>query len=323
MMRSGRAWFAFVLALGACALTNRSVAQEAVAQEGAALNSETKSEPAAAAAAAAADTSTVAPAASPEPASASTAGAADSTTTHKVDLERIRYLLAEARARGAADAQAQSIAREGKPLVHGDAGAAFAIGLSVDAVFYSDPGYDLFAEDDVTPRLGVWIAYDVLALGERAFLATELGFGTESEEQDDLFQQGVTSSLDSQTLYAALSLRYVLLPWLQPHARLAAGASFVSMEIAQNDEDDGVSPLISLGAGVMLKTPTRFFENAKGEFASVGVGVLVEGGYALRGSLDFELSQSSGSHAIPLTSSDLGTLDLSGPFVRTSLVVRF
>ena len=46
-------------------------------------------------------------------------------------------------------------------------------------------------------------------------------------------------------------------------------------------------------------------------------------GYALRGPVDFSLTQTQGSRAIPVTGAKLGELTLSGPYIRTSVVVRF
>ena len=52
------------------------------------------------------------------------------------------------------------------PRVRGDAGSAIAIGLSFEQDWNLDDGYDLFGEDDVMPRVTVWVSHDLLSLGE-------------------------------------------------------------------------------------------------------------------------------------------------------------
>ena len=79
-------------------------------------------------------------------------------------------------------ARAQAPKAEEPEQVYGDAGAAFAIGLSLDSSFYPDASYDVYAENDATPRLGFWLAYDVATLRTDAIVAVELGYGHESEE---------------------------------------------------------------------------------------------------------------------------------------------
>ncbi len=220
-------------------------------------------------------------------------------------------------------------ARPPAPAVrrHGNAGAAFAIGASVDAVFHHDKGYDLFANDDVAPRLGLWAGHDLAAFSRDLILAAELGWGVESEEQPGLYGGSLHTTLVTHTFQAGASLRWVLLPWLQPQLRLAGGASQLHMELTSGTEltnkADAVSPLGSLGAGVLLRTPTRLFENNRGELASLSFGVLIEAGYALRGAVNFKLTQPQGPRDIAVSGAKLGELSLSGPYIRTSVVVRF
>jgi hypothetical protein len=212
-------------------------------------------------------------------------------------------------------------------VVHGNAGSAWALGASIDAVFHNDRGYGLFANDDVAPRFGLWLGHDLFSFSRQLILAAELGWGVESESQTGLFAGVVNTNLVTHTFFGAASLRWQLLPWLQPQARLALGASAVHMELTSfaepTDRANALSPMGSLGAGVFLRTPTRLFENARGELASLSFGVLVEGGYALRGPVDFSLTQQHGARQIPVSAAKLGELGLSGAYIRTSLVVRY
>jgi hypothetical protein len=242
------------------------------------------------------------------------------------DVARVRAMLRAAQPQ----AQPPAVVRRApapKPRVYGDAGGAVVVGASVDSLFRTEPGYDLFGENDVATRLGLFAGHDLVSLLPQLILAAEVGFGIESEEQNGLLGGTLSTDLSMTSLYGAASLRYVLHPVLQPHARVAAGASLLDVEFSPSnevsDEDDAVSPFVSLGAGLLLRTPTRAFETHDGRFASVSFGVLIEAGYTFAASADLSLGDTSGEHEIPKTQADLGTLELSGPYVRTSLVGRF
>jgi hypothetical protein len=211
-------------------------------------------------------------------------------------------------------------------VLHGDPRARWTIGVSLDSVFYTDVGYDYFDHDNVSPRFGGWAAYDLAELAPRLTLAVELGFGIESHEQGN-WEGALRTTLDSQTFSGGVGLRYALAPWLDPQLRLSGGGTRLAFSLDTPDsgrfEDRALSGFAALGAGVLLHTPAQLFENRHGQFASVSVGLLVEGGYALRSSLNVKLSRSASDHAIPITEANLGELALSGPYVRSSVVVRF
>jgi hypothetical protein len=322
-----------VLALALCSPAARTRAQAATPPAAAAVAAPataTPATPAAPAPTAGNPAASVAPAPS-EPAAPVVAAEpapvrATPTWTH-ADVARVRAMLRAQRAGQAQSAAGTSPPIAMLPAIHGDAGAAIAVSLNIDSIFYyEDAGYDLFAEDDVTPRFGLSIGYDVLAFARDMFLAAELGWGYETEDEHGVLSR-MKTELNTHTFYAGASLRYVLWPWLQPQARLAAGASVLDFEAQISGEprtsDRGVAPFASLGAGVLLRTPTRSFENHHGELASLSVGLLVEAGYAVRSGVSFQLGEDPGKHAIPVAQASLGELSLSGPYVRTSLVTRF
>jgi hypothetical protein len=213
------------------------------------------------------------------------------------------------------------------PVHHGDPRARWTLALSLDSVFYADAGYDLFDDDNVASRLGVWAGYDLVQLSPRAVLAVELGFGAEANEQG-IWQGALRTTFESQTFSGGASLRYALFSWLDPQLRASAGVTRLAFELdtlgdSGTFEDHAASGFGALGAGVMLHTPAGIFENQRGEFASFSFGLLIEGGYALRSSVDVNPSQRTSAHAIPITQARLGELALSGPYVRSSLLVRF
>jgi hypothetical protein len=213
------------------------------------------------------------------------------------------------------------------PVRHGDPRSRWALALSLDSVFYTDAGYDLFDDDNVGTRLGLWAGYDLVQLSPRAVLAVELGFGAESQEEG-VWQGALQTTFESQTFSAGASVRYSVFSWLDPQLRASAGVTRLAFELdtfgdSGTFEDHAASAFGALGAGVMLHTPAGVFENRRGEFASFSLGVLIEGGYALRSSVEVNPTQKARDHAIPITQAALGELALSGPYVRSSVLVRF
>jgi len=209
-----------------------------------------------------------------------------------------------------------------------EAQARWTLALSVDALWNSDAGYDLFAEDEVATQLGLWVGADLVQLGPQAVLAGELGFATESAEATAIWSGQVDTTLRTDTLLAGVSLKIPLLAWLVPQVRVSGGVSLLALELSTSRdgefEDHAVSPFAALGAGFLLQTPSRLFENKEGHFASLAIGLLVEGGYALRAPVDLALEKrSAAAQPIAVRDASLGELALSGPYVRTSAVVRF
>ena len=201
----------------------------------------------------------------------------------------------------------------------------FSLALSLDSLFRDDPGYDLFDDNDVSTRFGIWLGYDLVQLAPRTVLAIELFGGGENQEQA-IWGGELQNELDSLTFSAGASLRYALLSWLDPQLRAAAGFSWFAVELDTNEtrfEDHAFSGFASLGAGVVLHTPARLFETKSGGFASFEIGFLIEGGYTLQAPVEFALEGDSSASAIALTDASLGELSLAGPYVRSSLLVRF
>jgi hypothetical protein len=209
---------------------------------------------------------------------------------------------------------------------HGDPRARWTLALNVDSVFYTSRSYDLFDDDNVAPRVGLWAGYDLAQLSPRVVFAVELGFGAETQEQA-AWQGALGTQLESQTFSAGASVRYAWLSWLDPQLRASGGVTRLAFELTTDDNDayeaDAVSGFAALGAGFLVHTPARMFESKRGEFASLSLGFLIEGGYALRSSVEVEPSHDRSAHAIAIAQTGLGTLALSGPYVRSSVLVRF
>jgi hypothetical protein len=222
--------------------------------------------------------------------------------------------------------QTQDTAEVEPPVRHGDPRAHWTFALSLDSVFYTDVGYDLFDDDNVSTRLGLWAGYDIAELAPRTTLAIELGFGAEAQEQG-IWQGALRTKFESQTFSAGASLRYALFSWLDPQLRASTGITRLAFELETDDatgfDDHAISGFGALSAGVLVHTPAQLLENRLGQFASLTIGLLIEGGYALRSSVNVDPTRKAADHAIPITEAELGELALSGPYVRSSVVVRF
>lgn len=208
--------------------------------------------------------------------------------------------------------------------------ARIGLGLEINTVWNTDPGFDLFSEDDVSTQVGVWFSYDLLQITKKLTLAGEIGCsigGVERKPQDDL---NFTWEMNSVKPYLAANLRYSVFSWMHPHIRLAGGALFETIEYRLRDQgpyktksENEVSGLGTLGAGVTFRTPTSMFESDDGAFASLSLGLLIEAGYTVASSMSMTLDNKHGEDPIETRTAELGELDLSGPYIRTSVLVRF
>jgi hypothetical protein len=89
------------------------------------------------------------------------------------------------------------------------------------------------------------------------------------------------------------------------------------------DTGHATSVLGSLGAGFVVHTPARTFETNEGKLAALRLGLLVEAGYALRSSIDFSLRTKPDPRRIEVIEPSLGSLSLSGGYLRVAAVLRF
>jgi len=216
------------------------------------------------------------------------------------------------------------------PRVHRSAGAPIAIALVYDRAWSKDKGFDLFGDKNRLKQFGVWASYDIWSLSKRAIVAAEVGWSGWVEKSHEM-DGALGTQLGMSRVHIGANLRYVIEPWLQPHLRVAAGGSFLDIEIRSTENnldttfrDWHFAPFASIGAGFLLRTPTRLFESRSGDFASLSMGVLLEGGYLLSGAPSFSLKpKDRPDNLIALTSADLGKLDCSAGYFRISLVVRF
>jgi len=194
--------------------------------------------------------------------------------------------------------------------------------LNVEQLWNTDPGYDLFDEDNVGGQLGVGLSYDLLSVAPDTVLVAELAYSSESHEAGRLYAGAIQSTkLSGHNLLMAASVHHRMLPWIGPHARLALGLSSLKAELKGSEFEEQYRdtakfslPFVRLGGGVSVEqTLGRVF----------ALGLLVEGGYALGSAFEVELEPTSEQGEIPTEYANLGKLSRSGPYLRTALVVRF
>jgi len=205
-----------------------------------------------------------------------------------------------------------------------------ALGLSLDRPWYTDRSNDVFDNDDVSERFGLWLGYELLglrgALGDLG-IGLHLGWNFEDHGADGRFGGLLDSQLDTHFAYGGVDARWKLLSWLQPQLRLAGGAGFSDMVLSMGGErfkDDAISAYGSAGLGLLLRSPEDAFGGLHGGVGSLGFGLLFEGGYSLASPLSLRLDgPGPKKHEIDLAEADLGELERSGPYFRTSLLVSY
>lgn len=230
---------------------------------------------------------------------------------------------------------APSSARGGEPVADarpheplGPLASHIDVAVNLDTIWYTRKSFDLFSDHDNATTPGVSVGYTI-RFDERAALVPEIGWGTSSQSASGLFGGSIASTeLSAQRVYGGASFRYGILSVLDAHARVAGGASFLHAKVEPGGsdpalEDSGTSPFVSVGGGITLHSPAGFFETDGGGLRSVVAGLTVEGGYELGGSVDITPTPTGDTGRIATKYMTFGTLERSGPYVRTSLVVRF
>jgi hypothetical protein len=205
----------------------------------------------------------------------------------------------------------------------------FDVRLDLDTVWYTKQSFDFFSSHDASVVPGISVGYAVFH-AEPISLVPELGFSANGEDASGLFAGALThTSLASKNVYGGLSVRWDLLSFFDVAARLSGGASFVHVEVEPSIsnagplKDDGTSPFMTVGGGFTVHTPARTFQTRTGGFRSLIAGLAVESGYVLAGAVDLTPSPSGDQARIKTTYLSLGRLDRSGPYIKTSLTVRF
>ena len=203
----------------------------------------------------------------------------------------------------------------------------FQVGLESRTSWLLDDGAKKLAGTHSTPAGGLSLQADVFRPNDQIAARLDLSWvtSTANNYQDGY---GISQRLVSNVLSFGVSLRYNLLSWMGPYARLAGGIGWDKLTVGSGTtslHDRQIFGQGSAGAGLSLRSPgLRFSQSAWSP--SVGIMGQIEGGFAVASGSDFNLQSSpSGSEpsAIPTTAVTIGHVGRSAPYLRVSLGIAF
>jgi hypothetical protein len=204
----------------------------------------------------------------------------------------------------------------------------FLVSANLDVVWYTGKSFDLFSDKNDAVSPGLSLGY-TLWLDKSLAVVPEVGWSTSNQSASSLFGGAISrTELGAQRAYAGASLRYGVVSFLDAHGRVAGGASFLHATVQPSGgspslEDTGTSPFVSFGGGVTLHSPGGSFETQHGSLRSLVAGVVLEGGYELAEAVELRPAPTGDTGRVATSYMSFGTLERSGPYFRTSLVVRF
>lgn len=142
-------------------------------------------------------------------------------------------------------------------------------------------------------------------------------------------QSYLAETLKSDLLAVGASVRYQVLRWLAPYARVSGGIGWDRLSLRTNQQgelkDRQTFVHGTVGAGLFLSTPCLRFRQSK-PWPRAGLIAQIEGGYFLAGAGDWTLTSSratEGQSAIPSSPVALGRTSRSAPYARVSLGLAF
>jgi hypothetical protein len=214
------------------------------------------------------------------------------------------------------------------PIDDGPIESRFNVRVDIDVVWNKSSSFDVISDRDTSVSPGISIGYAVLR-SERFSLLPELGVSGNDRTGKAVFGGTVQrTDLSSWNPYVGASARFAVLSVLDVSARISGGASILRFEMDPSDGtptlgDDHVAPFMTLGAGFTVHTWNAAFQTRTGGLRSLVAGLGFEGGYLFAGSVDLTPAPSGGGGRIRTDYSPLGTLERSGPYLKTSFTARF
>lgn len=211
-----------------------------------------------------------------------------------------------------------------------EAATRFAVALDVDTLWRLDGAYRLVTRERAGTDVGLSLSYEARQVGRRGALAVELGWHPESLAEP--FGGGHHAALDVDRISLAGLLRLRLLPWLEPHARLAVGGAFGTLAIRMQDggsfEGDAFSAEAAAGAGVRLRSRAATLRNLPGR-PRAALAATVEGGFSVGTSMRFAVAppapedEDLARDRLVPDPVDVGRLGRAHPYLRVSAAVLF
>lgn len=116
--------------------------------------------------------------------------------------------------------------------------APWRVSFDVGGRWHHDSGLDAPWETRSPPVTGLSFGRDLVGIGDRATLAVDLNWNAENFE--GRLRDSLTSRLTAHSMSAGLSLRVRTLWWLEPYARVAAGALYSDILLTpESDSSQG------------------------------------------------------------------------------------
>jgi len=173
---------------------------------------------------------------------------------------------------------------------------------------------------------GLSLSYDALKLGSKMTLGLDLSWLSSK------VSSGATATLAQETktqvFELGLSLRYEILHWLAPYARVGGGMGWMDFSISQPGFDLRDRAHLyqgSAGAGLFARSPGLSLGRTKRSPRVAFVG-RVEGGYTIGSSMDFTLdlhADGARKNPIPVAPVAMGEVPRRFPYLRVSVGVGF
>jgi hypothetical protein len=187
--------------------------------------------------------------------------------------------------------------------------------------FVSDRGYAALSPNASLDQFSLSLSRGVYRRGRLEF---SVGAGWDYGRAEST-ARGAPSSLTLHRLSAPLTARYALTPWLDVFGRVAPA---IASQAARVEESSAPAPLVAsawLPAGDASAGAAWRFAWTEGPGASViGWWLMAEGGYAWTSSMSLALSPDLPSGDPRRTgTTDLGSVAMSGPFVRVGVSMSF
>lgn len=221
------------------------------------------------------------------------------------------------RARPQAAAEAQEVAVEWERL-------PFAVVAETRTSWPSDTGAKRLASDDTIDRGGLGLHGDILRPAPKLVLRVD-GAWVRSLRSSFQTDGPLEARVTTQLFLLGASLRYELLRWLAPFARVEAGLGWDKVTVTGMRDRD-VFEQASAGAGLLLCGPGMRLWKKRWWTPPVALLGIVEGGYTLGTGSDFTLRPSLPSSSptpIPASPVALGQVGRSMPYLRIAFGLAF
>jgi hypothetical protein len=172
--------------------------------------------------------------------------------------------------------------------------------------------------------VGLALHYEALRPAPNLTVKLDLGWMTSSSTATQPTNSQNEESYDTNLVTLGVSLRYQLVRWMAPYARVAGGMGWDKLSVGNdsgNLDDKHKFGHAAAGGGVFLRSPGLCLRPSTASYCAAVMGH-IEGGYMLGTSstLTLHSSPASGvSNPIPTESVPIGEMSRSAPYLRVSV----